>query len=93
MYDRQIRLWGLEAQNRMRNSTVLLISLKGIAHEAIKNLVLAGIGRLIVMDDGLVTEEDLGHGFLFREEDGAVGMRVSAVSLERLSCAGAGKWC
>jgi ubiquitin-like 1-activating enzyme E1 A len=61
----------------MRSSTVLILSLKSVAHEIIKNLVLAGIGRLIVMDDGVVTEEDLGTGFLFREEDGAVGQEVS----------------
>lgn len=77
LYDRQIRLWGVEAQNRMRSSTVLVLSLRSLAHETIKNLVLAGIGTLIVMDDGVVTEEDLGSGFLFREEDGAVGKNVS----------------
>lgn len=60
----------------MRSSTVLIISLRGVSHEIIKNLVLAGIGKLIVMDGGLVTEEDLGSGFLFREEDGAVGKQV-----------------
>jgi ubiquitin-like 1-activating enzyme E1 A len=62
----------------MRSSTVLVISLRSIAHETIKNLVLAGIGRLIVMDGEKVTEEDLGSGFLFREEDGAVGTEVSS---------------
>lgn len=61
----------------MRSSTVLILSLHSVAHETIKNLVLAGIGRLIVMDDGVVSEEDLGSGFLFREEDGAVGKNVS----------------
>jgi ubiquitin-like 1-activating enzyme E1 A len=64
----------------MRSSTVLILSLKSVAHEIIKNLVLAGIGRLIVMDDGVVTEDDLGTGFLFREEDGAVGQEVSLFS-------------
>jgi ubiquitin-like 1-activating enzyme E1 A len=29
------------------------------------------------MDEGVVTEEDLGGGFLFREEEGAVGQEVS----------------
>jgi ubiquitin-like 1-activating enzyme E1 A len=62
---------------RMRSSSVLLLSLRSLAHETIKNLVLAGIGRLIVMDEGVVTEEDLGGGFLFREEEGAVGQEVS----------------
>ena len=60
----------------MRSSTVLVLSLRSISHELIKNIVLAGIGRLIVMDDAVVTEEDLGGGFLFREEEGAVGQEV-----------------
>lgn len=60
----------------MRKSTVLVLNLRSLAHETIKNLVLAGIGRLIVMDGGLVTEEDLGSGFLFQEEAGAVGKEV-----------------
>jgi len=62
----------------MRSSTVLVLSLRSISHELIKNIVLAGIGRLIVMDDAVVTEEDLGGGFLFREEEGAVGQEVSS---------------
>ncbi|WRT68143.1 uncharacterized protein IL334_005118 [Kwoniella shivajii] len=85
LYDRQIRLWGLEAQNRMRSSTVLVLSLRGVAHETIKNLVLAGIGRLIVADDSAVSEEDLGTGFLFREEDGAVGQNRTKAALPQIS--------
>lgn len=60
----------------MRSATILVLCLRSLAHETIKNLVLAGIGRLIIMDEGDVTEEDLGPGFLFREEDGAVGKPV-----------------
>lgn len=61
----------------MRNSTVLVLSLRSLAHETIKNLVLAGIGRLIIMDGEKVTDDDLGAGFLFEEGKGAVGMEVS----------------
>ncbi|KAF9257508.1 hypothetical protein L218DRAFT_935725 [Marasmius fiardii PR-910] len=68
-YDRQIRLWGIEAQQRMRNATILVVGLKGTATETIKNIVLAGIGRLIIVDGDDVKEEDLGAGFFFREED------------------------
>ncbi|OCF37345.1 SUMO activating enzyme [Kwoniella heveanensis BCC8398] len=85
LYDRQIRLWGVEAQNRMRSSTVLILSLRGVAHETIKNLVLAGIGRLIVADDSAVSSEDLGTGFLFREEDGAVGQNRTKAALHQIS--------
>ncbi|KDQ62549.1 hypothetical protein JAAARDRAFT_30452 [Jaapia argillacea MUCL 33604] len=69
LYDRQIRLWGLEAQQRMRNATILLVKLKGVATETIKNIVLAGIGKLIVVDGEDVADEDLGAGFFFRDED------------------------
>ncbi|WVN90778.1 uncharacterized protein L203_106021 [Cryptococcus depauperatus CBS 7841] len=74
-----------EAQNRMRSSTVLVISLRSLAHETIKNLVLAGIGRLIIADSGVVTEEDLGSGFLFREEDGAVGKSRTEAALPQIA--------
>ena len=58
----------------MRNATILVVNLKGVATETIKNIVLAGIGKLIVLDDAPVSEEDLGAGFLFRDED--VGLKV-----------------
>ncbi|KAG8830128.1 hypothetical protein FRC18_008601 [Serendipita sp. 400] len=78
LYDRQIRLWGLEAQQKMRNATVLVIRLRGVATEAIKNIVLAGIGKLIVIDDTTVQPEDINAGFFFREEDIDTKKRVDA---------------
>lgn len=69
VYDRQIRLWGLEAQQRMRNATILVVRVRGTATEAIKNIVLAGIGKLVLVDSDDVAEEDLGAGFFFRDED------------------------
>lgn len=61
----------------MRSSTILVLTLRSLAQETIKNLVLSGVGRLIVMDDKEVTEMDLGAGLLFREDEGAVGQKVS----------------
>jgi ubiquitin-like 1-activating enzyme E1 A len=69
VYDRQIRLWGLEAQQRMRNATILIVRLRGTATEAIKNIVLAGIGTLVIVDTDDVSGEDLGTGFFFRDDD------------------------
>ncbi|ELU44460.1 SUMO1 activating enzyme subunit [Rhizoctonia solani AG-1 IA] len=54
---------------------VLIIRLKGVATEAIKNIVLAGIGKLIIVDEEVVMETDLGCGFFFSED--SVGQRVS----------------
>lgn len=58
----------------MRNATILVLRLKGVATETIKNIVLAGIGKLVVVDTENVSEEDLGAGFFFRDED--VGTKV-----------------
>jgi len=43
VYDRQIRLWGAEAQGKMANSKVLYVNVTGVSLEILKNLVLAGV--------------------------------------------------
>ncbi|KZT44414.1 hypothetical protein SISSUDRAFT_1038925 [Sistotremastrum suecicum HHB10207 ss-3] len=82
LYDRQIRLWGLDAQQRMRNGAFLVMRCKGVATEAIKNIVLAGIGKLILVDPEDVTEEDLGAGFFFRDDD--VGTKRADAAKSRI---------
>src|SRR5271170_6991069 len=77
LYDRQLRLWGIEAQNRMRKANVLLITMKALGNEVAKNLVLAGIGSLTVVDPDVVSEEDLASQFFVTEED--IGKNVSLV--------------
>jgi ubiquitin-like 1-activating enzyme E1 A len=42
-YDRQVRLWGAESQQKMMNSRVLYIHVTGVTAEILKNLALAGI--------------------------------------------------
>ncbi|KAK7531398.1 uncharacterized protein J3D65DRAFT_637487 [Phyllosticta citribraziliensis] len=69
LYDRQIRLWGVQAQERLRSANVLLISMKALANEVAKNLVLAGIKSLTVVDHNVVTEDDLGAQFFITEAD------------------------
>lgn len=69
IYDRQLRVWGVEAQKRMRESSVLIVGLRGLAAEVAKNLVLAGIGSLMLLDGVTVTAADLSANFLLRAED------------------------
>ncbi|RWS09049.1 SUMO-activating enzyme subunit 1-like protein [Dinothrombium tinctorium] len=67
LYDRQIRLWGVEAQRKLRNAKVLLIGLSAVGSEITKNLVLCGIDSLTVVDDQTVTIYDsLSHLFTQR---------------------------
>lgn len=58
----------------MRNATILILTFRGLATEVVKNIVLAGVGKLIIADNENVKEEDLGTGFFFRDED--VGRKV-----------------
>lgn len=72
LYDRQIRLWGVQAQEKIRSANILLISMKALANEIAKNLVLAGIGSLTLLDHETVTANDLGAQFFISDEN--VGM-------------------
>ncbi|KAL4788018.1 hypothetical protein BJX76DRAFT_227437 [Aspergillus varians] len=68
LYDRQIRLWGVKAQEKLRSANILLITFKALANEIAKNLVLAGIGSLTIIDDANATEEDLGAQFFLTQD-------------------------
>uniref|UniRef100_A0A914RTN8 THIF-type NAD/FAD binding fold domain-containing protein n=1 Tax=Parascaris equorum TaxID=6256 RepID=A0A914RTN8_PAREQ len=57
VYDRQIRLWGLEAQNRLRNSSVLIAGLSGCGAEVAKNLMLAGLKSITLLDHRKASRE------------------------------------
>ncbi|ORY96754.1 hypothetical protein BCR43DRAFT_492212 [Syncephalastrum racemosum] len=69
IYDRQIRLWGLEAQQSIRAAHVLIVGLNALSNEVCKNIALAGIGSLTLLDHAVVQEENLGAQFLLKETD------------------------
>ncbi|KAF2004523.1 hypothetical protein P154DRAFT_519390 [Amniculicola lignicola CBS 123094] len=69
LYDRQIRLWGVQAQEKIRTANILLVSIKALANEVAKNLVLAGIGSITLADHEVVTEDDLGAQFFVSDAD------------------------
>ncbi|XP_074521285.1 SUMO-activating enzyme subunit 1-like [Halichoeres trimaculatus] len=80
-YDRQIRLWGLDAQKRLRGSRVLLAGLGGLGAEVAKNLILAGVKGLTMLDHETVSEESCRAQFLAPVT--ARGQNRAIASLER----------
>ncbi|GAB66717.1 ubiquitin activating enzyme [Plasmodium cynomolgi strain B] len=68
IYDRQLRLWGVKAQNRMMKSNVLILGLSGINIEICKNLILNGI-NITIIDDNIVNEEMVENIFFLNESD------------------------
>lgn len=78
LYDRQIRLWGIESQERLRASNVLLIGVRGLGSEIAKNLLLSGINSLTIVDNLLVTQEEQRRNFLI-DRDGVGKSMAEAV--------------
>jgi len=82
LYDRQIRLWGLDAQKRLRASRVLVAGMRGLGAEVVKNIVLAGIKSLTMMDHEDLTKEDGDSQFLAPRDK--IGTNRAEASLERV---------
>ncbi|GMH38448.1 hypothetical protein BSKO_06332 [Bryopsis sp. KO-2023] len=51
VYDRQLRVWGVEVQKRLQDVKILLVGCGGLAAEVAKNIVLAGVGSVVLADD------------------------------------------
>ncbi|KAL6742992.1 hypothetical protein Aduo_016079 [Ancylostoma duodenale] len=81
VYDRQIRLWGMEAQNKLRAANVLLCGLSGLGAEISKNLMLCGIRSLTLVDEKNVTEEDVDSNFLL--ENNSIGKNRARASSQK----------
>ncbi|XP_031374541.1 SUMO-activating enzyme subunit 1A isoform X3 [Punica granatum] len=69
LYDRQIRVWGADAQRRLTRAAILVYGINGAVAEFCKNIVLAGVGSLTLVDDRGVTEEALSANFLIPPDE------------------------
>ncbi|KAL4724908.1 E1 ubiquitin-activating protein aos1 [Fusarium chlamydosporum] len=88
LYDRQIRLWGMAAQAKIQSANILLITIKALANEIAKNLVLAGVGSLTLLDSATVTEADRGAQFLLPDGEDVIGKnraQVASAALKKLN--------
>lgn len=82
LYDRQIRVWGADAQRRLSKAHILVYGLKGTVAEFCKNIVLAGVGSLTLVDDREVSEEALSANFLIPPDENV----YAGKTLAELSC-------
>ncbi|CAN7939503.1 unnamed protein product [Ixodes hexagonus] len=69
LYDRQIRLWGLESQKRLRSTRVLVAGLNGLGAEVVKSLVLAGVKSITLLDHRNVSADDFSSQFMVQRTD------------------------
>ena len=82
LYDRQIRLWGLDAQKRLRAARLCILGMGGLGAEIAKNLVLAGVNTLTMLDCEVVSDQDATSQFLAPRD--SVGQNRAQASLQRL---------
>ncbi|SPQ99934.1 Ubiquitin-like 1-activating enzyme E1A [Plasmodiophora brassicae] len=69
LYSRQLYLLGHEAMQAMQTSTVMVVGVGGVGMEIAKNVILAGVKAVILLDDTLVSDADLSAGYYFKESD------------------------
>jgi amyloid beta precursor protein binding protein 1 len=60
-YDRQLRLWQDWGQRDLENSRICLINANATGTETLKNVVLPGCGFFTIIDDCLITDDDLSN--------------------------------
>ncbi|XP_003741523.1 SUMO-activating enzyme subunit 1 [Galendromus occidentalis] len=79
LYDRQIRLWGLEAQRRLNKFRVCVAGMTGLGAEVAKNVILAGVAQVTLMDHKEVLENDFRSQFMVKPQD--LGKNRASASL------------
>ena len=83
-YDRQLRLWGSDAQELLESAHVCVIGGSALGAEVLKNLVLPGVGRFTLIDPApspTATASDVASNFFVWAEDVAAGRaRCDAVA-------------
>nr|CCA24873.1 SUMOactivating enzyme (SAE) putative [Albugo laibachii Nc14] len=78
VYDRQMRLWGVEAQHRLQKAQVFIGGLSIMGSELSKNLVLSGI-NITLQDDLTVSSDCIESQFLFSSGDFGRNRAVAAL--------------
>ncbi|GEQ69714.1 hypothetical protein JCM33374_g3388 [Metschnikowia sp. JCM 33374] len=76
-YDRQIRLWAQDGQSRLENTHVCLINANPAGAETLKNLVLPGVGSFTIVDDAVVSADDLSGNFFLEQKHLGEGIASS----------------
>ena len=85
-YHRQVLLRdiGETGQQRLRESTVLLLGCGALGNVAADLLSRAGVGHLVIVDRDVVEETNLQRQLLFDERDVAEGMPKAEAAKRRI---------
>lgn len=79
-FDRQARI-GWWRQDVLRDARVMVIGAGALGNEVLKNLVLLGVGRILVVDFDTISVSNLSRTVLFRPDD--IGKRKAPTAADR----------
>ena len=92
-YDRQLRLWGSAGQAALGETTAILFRATAVGTETLKNLVLPGIGRVLVVDDEASAKKGYSSNFfLTAGSDGKCRAQLAWELLQELNEDVEGEW-
>lgn len=83
-YDRQIRIWGADGQFKLNTSKVICLGVTGAGAETMKNLVLPGIGSIVLVSNKSCCQRDLGTNFWITPEAVVNNRNLAEETLENL---------
>ncbi|KAG5187960.1 ubiquitin-activating enzyme E1 [Tribonema minus] len=83
LYSRQLYVMGREAQRRMATSDVLIVGVNGLGVEVAKNVILAGVKSVTLLDRTPASWSDLAAQFYLTEAD--IGKPRAAACVNKLA--------
>ena len=84
-FDRQLRLPGWN-QKALKDSIVLIVGVGGLGTEIAKNLAMAGVGTIHLIDLDIIEYSNLNRQILFSDADeGEPKAKVAARALEKIN--------
>ena len=82
-YDRQKRITGWN-QKKISQATIMIVGAGATGNEVVKNLVLAGIGKIILIDYDIIEKSNLNRCILFSQ--GCVEEKAYKVDVVKETC-------
>lgn len=83
IFSRNLGVWGEEKQQQLAESCVLVAGVGGLGSTVSQMLLRSGVGKLILLDNGVLDEPDLNRQILYTQED--LGREKVVAAAEKLS--------
>lgn len=85
IFARNLLTWGPEKQQQLAEACILVAGVGGLGSTVAELLVRAGVGKLILLDAGIVDEPDLNRQIQYTSDDlGKLKVEVAAQKLSRI---------